>query len=379
MFRRKLNLPTEETFFLWGPRQTGKTTLLKAQFRESLWIDLLKSEEFRRYMQAPHQLRERVAGNPGIRHIVIDEIQKVPDLLDEIHWLLENTAVQFALCGSSARRLKRGHANLLGGRANRFELFGLSANEMGGAFDLTRCLNQGYLPRHYLGNHPQRRLNSYISDYLKEEIAAEGMVRRLPVFGYFLTAAAFSDGQIVNYSNIARDCGVSSHTVRAYFEILEDTLLASFLPAYRKRMKRRTIQAPKFYYADVGLVNFLCKRGPLEVGSELFGKAFENWVYHELKTYNHYAEAFADLSYWRLASGIEVDFIINDFWLALEAKATQNVKPSHLKGLKAIAEEIPCQQRVLVCLEEHKRETQEGILILPYQDFIQELWEGIYF
>ena len=144
-------------------------------------------------------------------------------------------------------------------------------------------------------------------------------------------------------------------------------------------MKRRTIQAPKFYYADVGLVNFLCKRGPLEVGSELFGKAFENWVYHELKTYNHYAEAFADLSYWRLASGIEVDFIINDFWLALEAKATQNVKPSHLKGLKAIAEEIPCQQRVLVCLEAHKRETQDGILILPYQDFIQELWDGIYF
>ena len=162
MFRRKLNLPTEETFFLWGPRQTGKTTLLKAQFRESLWIDLLKSEEFRRYMQAPHQLRERVAGNPGIRRIVIDEIQKVPDLLDEIHWLLENTAVQFALCGSSARRVKRGHANLLGGRANRFELFGLSANEMGGAFDLTRCLNQGYLPRHYLGNHPQRRLNTHI-------------------------------------------------------------------------------------------------------------------------------------------------------------------------------------------------------------------------
>jgi predicted AAA+ superfamily ATPase len=379
MFKRKLNLEREqpETFFLWGPRQTGKTTLLKSVFKDSLWLDLLKSDQYRKYMQSPNILREIVQADSTIKHVVIDEIQKVPDLLDEIHWLLENTKVNFALCGSSARKIKRGHANLLGGRAIRYELRGLSAVELAEEFDLVRLLNNGYLPRHYLAKNPRRLINSYVSDYLKEEIAAEGLVRNLPGFADFLGSAALSDGEIVNFSTIARDCGVSSKTVKSYFEILEDTLLASFLPVYRKKMKRRTIQAPKFYFSDIGVVNYLCKRGTLEPGSELFGKAFENWVYHELQTYNAYAESFARISYWRLASGIEVDFIIDDFSVAIEAKATPKVKTDYLKGLRQLEQETDlCQQKIVVCLEPIRRQTDDGILILPYQEFIRDLWQG---
>jgi uncharacterized protein len=379
MFKRKSNLSLEnkESFFLWGPRQSGKTTLLKSLFYTSVWIDLLKSDQFRMFMQSPNRLREIVQADPAITHVVIDEIQKVPDLLDEIHWLIENTGVHFAMCGSSARKLKRGGANLLGGRAIRYELHGLSASEISDAFELERMLNHGYLPRHYLANNPRRMLNSYVSDYLKEEIAAEGIVRNLPSFADFLSSAALSDGEIVNFSTIARDCGVSSKTVKSYFEILEDTLLATFLPAYRKKLKRRTIQAPKFYFSDVGVVNFLSKRGSLESGSELFGKAFENWVYHELMTYNAYSESYADISYWRLASGIEVDFVIDDFSVAIEAKSTRKIKSDHLKGLRRLKEQIGVNNpRIIICLEPFRRMTDDGILILPYQEFINDLWQG---
>lgn len=378
MFRRKLDrlLSDQETFFLWGARQAGKTTLLKSLFPDSYWIDLLKSDQFRLYIQSPHRLREIIQADSTIRHVVVDEIQKVPVLLDEIHWLIENADVQFALSGSSARKLKRGGANLLGGRALRFEMQGLSASEIGDDFDLLRMLNHGYLPRHYSAARPRRMLDSYVSDYLKEEIAAEGLTRNLPTFSDFLGLSALSDCEIVNYSTISRDCGVSSKTVKSYFEILEDTLLASFLPAYRKRLKRRTIQAAKFYFADVGVVNFLAKRGNLVPGSELFGKAFENWVFHELKSYNHCSESFADISYWRTAGGVEVDFIINDFDVAIEAKATSRIRSDHLKGLRNLPEEVSSGvRRFIICLEPHRRLTDDQILILPFQEFIRDLWE----
>ena len=214
MIRRNLDLPPagEETFFLWGPRQTGKSTLLKAAYPNAVWVDLLKAEEFRRYLQNPEFLRQELPPQGEIPFVVIDEIQKLPALLDEVHWLHENRGVQFALCGSSARKVKRGHANLLGGRAIRYEMFGLIAAELGPDFDITRLLNQGYLPRIYLAKQPRRLLNAYVANYLKEEIAAEGLVRNLPVFSDFLNMAALSDTEPVNFSTIARDCGVFSHT-----------------------------------------------------------------------------------------------------------------------------------------------------------------------
>lgn len=385
MFTRSLRLPAPgtETFFLWGPRQTGKTTLLRATYPDAVWIDLLKAEEYRRYVQNPELLRAEFMVETTVRssrqavQVVIDEIQKVPPLLDEVHWLHENRGVHFALCGSSARKVKRGQANLLGGRAIRYELYGLTGQELGRAFNLDRLLNHGYLPRMYESDRPRRLWNAYVADYLKEEVAAEGLVRQLPTFSEFLNVAAFSDAELVNFSTIARDCGVSSHTIKGYFQILEDTLLGRWLPAYTKRPKRRVIAAPKFYFVDVGIVNHLAKRGGVQPGSELYGKAFENWVFHELNAHNMYSEAFATLSYWRLASGIEVDFIVNDMQLAIEAKASRRVTADHLRGLRALGQDHPrVKQRMLVCLEPKSYQTEDNILILPAADFCQRLGAG---
>jgi uncharacterized protein len=383
MLSRALRLPSRprESFFLWGPRQTGKSSLLRSTYPRATWFDLLKTDELIRYTRSPASFREELLarGDATTKDapIVVDEVQKVPALLDEIHWLIENRRMVFALCGSSARKVRRGHANLLGGRAVRYELFGLTSAEIGASFDLTRAVNHGALPRHYLAESPGRMLRAYVDDYLKEEIAAEGLVRSLPAFADFLSAAALSDAELVNHANIARDCGVSAPTVREYFQILVDTLLGRFLPAYAKRPKRRVIQTHKFYFADVGVVNVLARRGRVEPGSELFGKALESWVFHELTAHLAYAESDARLAYWRLASGIEVDFVTDDLKLAIEVKSTANPSSDHLKGLRALEEDHrTVGRRVLVCMVPRARRTEDGIDVLPVTEFLARLWAG---
>ena len=385
MFQRQLKLPPpgEESFFLWGPRQTGKTTLLRQRYPQAWWIDLLKADEYRRYMANPEYLRQEIEAKQragvsfsGVQ-VVIDEIQKVPALLDEVHWLIENRALSFALCGSSARKVRRGAANLLGGRAARYQLHGLTAGELGADFDLTRLLNHGYLPRMYLANRPRPLLNAYVADYLREEIAAEGFARNLPAFSAFLDAAALSDTEPVNFSNIARDCGVSGRTARSYFEILQDTLLIRPLPSFRRRAKRRVVAAPKYYFADVGAVNRLARRGALHPGGELFGKAMENWVHHELRAFCDYHERDESLAYWRTAGGVEVDFVLGDMRVALEVKASARVSHRHLRGLRALQRAHPeVDHRILVCLEPKPRRTEDGIDILPAEEFARLLWHG---
>lgn len=258
MLSRKVPLPEppEYSFFLWGPRQIGKSSLLRDRYPSAAYRDLLITEVYLRYLQNPGLLREEFASAPPGRFVILDEIQKVPALLDEVHWLIENRGIHFGLCGSSARKVRRGHANLLGGRAVRVEMFGLVSAEIGEDFDLTRALNQGNLPKHYLSRdlHAKRLLNAYVQDYLTQEVAAEGLVRNLPSFADFLRAAALSDSEVINYTNIARDCGVSAPSVKEYFQILVDTLLGRFLPAYTRKAKRRSIQAPKFYFSSVGVV-----------------------------------------------------------------------------------------------------------------------------
>ena len=379
MFNRNLILPRpgRETFFLWGPRQTGKSTLLRKHYPGGHWIDLLKSDEFRRYATRPELLRLELEADPDpARQIVIDEVQKVPALLDEVHWLMENRRLHFALCGSSARKVRRGAANLLGGRALRYELLGLTAGELADSFDLDRLLNHGYLPRIHQSARPRRLLDAYIADYLKEEIAAEGLVRNLPAFSGFLDAAALSDTEPVNFSNIARECGVSSQGVKNYFGILEDTLLGRWLPAWRKRRKRRLIGAAKFYFSDVGVVNRLARRGSLERGSELYGKAFENWVHHELAAFVAYTDFDGGLTHWRLPSGVEVDFVLGDMALAVEAKTSAVIGRHHLKGLRSLATEHDARRRVIVCLEPKARRTEDGIEVLPAATFVRRLWGG---
>ena len=381
MFQRLLSLPESgtETFFLWGPRQAGKSTLLKQRYPDGVWVDLLKADEFRRYTTRPEQLREELeaAGPDPSRQVVIDEIQKVPALLDEVHWLIENRGLRFALCGSSARKVRRGAANLLGGRAVRYELRGLTAGELGDAFDLDRALNCGCLPNMYESSRPRRLLDAYIADYLREEVAAEGLVRNLPAFSDFLDAAALSDGEPVNYSNVARECAVSGPTAKAYFGILTDTLLARWLPRWRRRAKRRLAGAPKFYFEDVGVVNRLARRGELQRGSDQYGKAFENWVFHELSAFIAYHELDDQLTYWRLPSGIEVDFVVGDMRLAIEAKASARITSGHLKGLRTLSQEHPgIDQRLVVCLESRERRTSDGIDVMSAKDFTRRLWSG---
>lgn len=379
MFRRLLELPPrpKHSFFLWGPRQTGKSWLLRQSFADANWVDLLKTDDLMRYVHRPAWLREELERRPRGTLTIIDEVQKVPPLLDEVHWLIENRGHVFGLCGSSARRVRAGHANLLGGRALRFELLGLSAAEIGSDVDLLRLLNSGYLPRHYEADDATSLLRSYVADYLKEEVAAEGLTRRLPAFTDFLNAAALGDGSLVSYATIARDCGVSAPTVREYYSILVDTLLGRFLPAYTKRPKRRVIQAPKFYFADVGVVNHLARRGLIQRASPSIGPAFENWVHHELCAYRAYRAPDLDLSYWRLASGTEVDFILDDMRMAIEAKASERVNDGHLRGLRVVREEHPkIRRRALVSLERRSRRSSDGIDILSPADFIAALWSG---
>lgn len=377
-FTRILTVRPGESFFLWGPRQTGKTWYLRARFADAFWVDLLKTDQFRKYATAPHLLREELdaaATRPSM--VVIDEIQRVPALLDEVHWLIENRGLCFGLCGSSARKIRRGHANLLGGRAVRHELRGLVSAELGAEFDLVRLLNHGYFPRIYRSESHRRLQGAYADDYLAQEIAHEGLVRNLPAFADFLRIAALGDAEIVSYSTIARECGVSNVTVQNYYRILIDTLLGSYLPAFTRRPKRRVVHAPKFFLADVGIVNHVARRGAVEPGSALWGKAFENWVHHELRAYSAYREKDWELSYWRLSSGVEVDFVINDMEAALEAKGGARIGPDHLKGLRELRKDHPrVKKLVLVSMEETRRQTEDGIQVLSARDFADRLWAG---
>ncbi|MBD3346803.1 MAG: AAA family ATPase, partial [Chitinivibrionales bacterium] len=309
MYKRIINLDMceMETAFLWGPRQTGKSTLLKSRYPQSKYYNLLLADTFSRLVKSPSIIREEceAEGLDGSKQefpIIIDEIQKIPALLDEIHWLIENRGLRFILCGSSARKVKRGHANLLGGRAVRYELFPLVSREIPD-FNLEYALNRGLLPRHYQSRYARRLLRSYIGDYLKEEIAAESLTRNLPAFSRFLEVAAQSNGELINYNNIASECAVSAQTVKEYYVIAQDTLIGRFLPAFRKRAKRRQIFAPKYYFFDVGVTAQLSLRGQVTQGSELFGKAFEQFIVNEIFAYSEYSEKYIPCTFWKSASG----------------------------------------------------------------------------
>jgi uncharacterized protein len=368
-----------ETSFLWGPRQSGKSTLLKNRFASHFYIDLLRSVEFRKYITSPQILADELRSLPKDKIVVIDEIQRVPELLNEVHHLIESEGRCFVLSGSSARKLKRGQGNLLGGRAIRHEMFGLVFPEITSSqnnLDIFRLLNHGYLPRHYLSSEPNRLLKSYISDYLKEEIAAEGLTRNLPAFSDFLRIAALMDTEIVNFANVATECGVSQPTVKSYFEILIDTLLGRFVPAFSKSIKRRVIAAPKFYFADVGVVHSLVKRGKIEPKVETIGPAFENYICHELHAHRAYRELDHTISYWRTANNFEVDFILDDGRIAVEVKAKEQITRKDFRGLQIFAEEFPNTRKVVVSLVNRRWTSENNVEVFPVAEFLKELWDG---
>jgi predicted AAA+ superfamily ATPase len=296
-------------------------------------------------------------------------------LLNEIQWMIVNRGRQFILSGSSPRKILRSGGNLLGGRAARYELYPLIYKEIFD-FDLLRALNNGMLPRHYLSGSANRLISAYTGNYLRDEIMAEAKIRNITSFSRFLEMAAFSNGEIVNFSNIAADCGVSAPTVREYFQILEDTLIGRFLPSYRKKPKRRVILSPKFYYFDVGIANFLLKRGRIVAGSESFGQAFEHFIYHEIYSHCHYSDLNYPVSYWRTASNIEVDFILGDHEIAVETKSTEFAHARHLRGLINFAEEYEVKKLILVSNDPTPRKIG-NIFILPWRIFLDQLWDGV--
>jgi predicted AAA+ superfamily ATPase len=376
MYSRYLRLDDakDETVFLWGARQTGKSTLLKHLFPDCRYYDLLKGEVFGRYSRRPELLREELMVCNEDELIIIDEVQKIPQLLNEVHWLISNRKLRFILCGSSARKLKRSGANLLGGRAIRNVLFPLVSAEIPD-FDPDRALNNGMLPRHYQVLNPEKRLQAYIGDYLQEEIRAEALTRNLSVFSRFLEVSALSCGEMLNYTNIASECGVSSPTVKEYFSILEDTMIGFMVPAYRKAIKRRLFLGPRFYFFDLGLTNYLLHRKNLIQGSPEYGKAFEQFVIQELHAWCGYNNLHPGLTYWRTTSGMEVDAILGDAQVAIEIKSSREIHRHHLKGLKAFGEEHPRSRRIIVSNEPVRRISEE-IEIIPLLEFLEDLWKG---
>ena len=383
MFNRiqKLTLSLEESCFFWGPRQTGKSTLLKSLFPKSRIYDLLLSSQYERLIRHPGIIREEcmaanLTGETQQYPIIIDEIQKIPNLLDEVHWLIENRGLKFILCGSSARKLIRSHANLLGGRAIRYELFPLTWREISD-FSLEKALNSGLLPRHYKSSKPVRLIQSYIGDYLKEEILAESLTRNIPAFNRFLEIAAISNGEVLNYSNIASECAISSPTVKEYFQILEDTLIGYQIPAFRKKSKRRLIRSPKFYFFDLSPVIYLSRWGTIQIGSPLFGRAFEHFILMELKAHASYSELFYPISYWRTTSGHKVDFILGDHEIVIEIKSSTLIQPKyHLKNIRKFMLDYPTKRNIIVSNNPEPRMTEDKIEILPWQMFLEELWDG---
>jgi uncharacterized protein len=367
-----IQLPPKGSAFLWGPRKTGKTFWVNKHFPASPLIDLLKTDVFADYASRPALLRERYLDHHGL--VVIDEIQMVPDLLNEIHWMIENTDVSFLMTGSSARKLRRGHANLLAGRAWRYAMAPISYMETEG-FELEDVFISGLLPPHFVSADPIQDLRAYVADYLKEEIAAEAVTQNIPAFAEFLRVAALTSGELLNYTNIGRESGVSARVVRNYFQILEDTLLGFRVRPWRKAKKRRLIETEKFYLFDVGLTNYLARRAP-KSGTPEFGHSFENYILMELSAYKAYRNPELDIRYWRTSTGFEVDFILGEMDVALEIKASRNIHRAHTRSIRALREEHRVARAIIISLEKEPRRLEPGLQVLPWQDFLKRLWAG---
>ena len=374
LYKRKLNLKgllSKKSFFLFGPRSTGKTTLIQQSLKNAKLYNLLDSNIYTRLLKNPKLLEEENTKN---KIIVIDEIQKQVSLLDEVHRLIQQKNYRFLLTGSSARKLKKGQSNLLAGRAWLANLFPLSWVEIP-QFDLIKYLNQGGLPMVYNSKHYEEELNSYVSLYLREEIQNEALTRNVQAFAEFLDLIALSNGQEINYESFSRDLQVSAGTLKNYIEILNDTLLGFLLPGWTKTKKRKATSRSKYYLFDIGVTNTLCRRGLIKAKSDLFGKVFEHFIILEVRSYLSYARKNSSMYYWRSTSQLEVDLII-DNKVAIEIKSHNLIQDKHLKNLRKLKEEQLIKKYIVVSLDPEERITKDKIQILPWSSFLKKLWQG---
>jgi len=364
---------TNKSAFLFGPRSCGKTKLYEKQLNPDRVYDLLSSKTFRRLLQNPSLIFDECLGENEL--IVIDEVQKLPELLDEVHRTIEKKNAKFLLTGSSSRKLKKVGANLLGGRASHLEIFPLTSAEISD-FDLLKYFRTGGIPRHYLANEENltQEFDDYTTLYLKEEILQEAVTRNLEGFSRFLEVMAIHSGDEVVMENFASDCAIKTSTFRNYLEVLKDTLIGFEVPAYVKTIKRKAITRSKFFLFDVGLANFISGRVVTSQKNEVFGRSMEHFIAMELRAYLKYKKKKEVLSYWRSTSKFEVDFIVGES-IAIEVKSTNMVTGQHLKGLHALAEENRIKS--LVCVSHDAEERKMGeITIYPWQIFLKKLWNG---
>jgi len=374
MFSRTLNPPAAKSYFLFGPRGTGKSTWVRATYPEAVYLDLLESDLYTRLLAAPGRLESFLPH--GTEICVIDEVQKVPALLDEVHRLIEARRIQFVLTGSSARKLRRGGVNLLAGRALTHHMFPLTAEEVGSVWKLERTLLHGSLPMVFSEPDPDAYLASYVATYLREEVQQEGLTRNLAAFSRFLEAASFSQACALNVSAVARECAVGRKLAEDYFTILEDLLLAARLPVFTRRAKRRTVAHPKFYFFDVGVFRSLRPKGPLDAPEEIEGAALETLVFQELRALNEYHSLGYDLYYWRTQAGLEVDFVLygERGIVAFEVKRSKRIGPRELNGLRAFLTDYP-EARATVLYGGTRRMSEGPIVVVPVGDAIPELLE----
>ena len=365
--------PPAKSFFLFGPRGTGKSSWLRDRLPDAIHLDLLESDLYTPLLASPQRLEgmipQRYRG-----WVVLDEVQKVPALLDEVHRLIERRRLRFALTGSSARKLRRRDVNLLAGRALTLRMHPLTAAELGRDFDLRHSLHHGQLPAAYVEENPAAFLKTYVQTYLREEVQQEGLTRNLAAFARFLEAASFSQGSVLNASAVAREANVDRKVVEDYFGILEDLLLAKRVPVFRKRAKRRMIAHPKFYFFDAGVYRAIRPRGPLDTPDEIDGAALETLVLQELRAVNDYADLGYDISYWRTASGVEVDFVLygERGIVAIEVKRAARLRDEDLSGLEAFRESYP-MARTLLLYAGTRAQRERGVEILPVAEVLPRL------
>ena len=372
---RALDLPAllaKKSHFLLGPRQTGKSFLARRTLPGVRVYNLLENATYLALSHNPSRIAEELTA--GDRLVVIDEIQRLPELLNEVHLLIEERGVRFLLTGSSARKLRHGGVNLLGGRARTKYLHPLTSAELGARFDLLRAVQRGLLPSIYFSDDPRADLEAYTGLYLQEEVVAEGAARIVPAFSRFLRVAALCNGTIVNFTKVANDAQVPRTTIHEYFEVLKDTLILHELPAWRKSRKRKPLASSKYYFFDVGVVGSLQHR-EYRVGTPEFGEAFETVIMHELMSYRDYRSG-EPLAYWRSTSGFEVDFILGDH-TAIEVKASHTIDSRDVKPLLALAEEGKLRRYLCVSLERRSRRLG-SVTVLPWAEFFAALWAGEY-
>jgi len=367
--------PPKTSYFLFGPRGTGKSTMIRQTYRHALWIDLLDQATAFLYQTHPERLRQLIEARPSPSTIVIDEIQKAPEVLDTVHSLVESKrGHQFILTGSSARKLKRTGANLLGGRSVLRHLHPFMAAELGGDFNLAQALKDGLLPLIAQAGDPSDTLNAYVALYMREEVQNEGLVRRMAHFGRFLESISFSHASLINFNAVARDCGVDRKTAESYVGILKDLLLAYEIPVFTKRAKRELIKHSKFYFFDPGVFRALRPRGPLDHPHEIDGQALEGLVAEHLRSWNDYGEHHCTISFWRTRSGVEVDFVVYgaSSFCAIEVKNATRIRSDDLRGLNSFLEDYPEASAILLYRGKDKLK-QGKILCWPCEDFLREL------